>query len=497
MLLASGVECGVETIVPIIIDRDSQNEDLTRTKLLIDDYIAVHKMVEKTKNNKFFKTEIKKLDEKLELVLKGDANEFKDFIGKGPMSKENRALAEMLFSEEALKMNMTVGFQGNPNIGSVVLNQFDENDIFKTFSTDFSDGDKIFIASSIFGGTGASGFPLLLKKLTEKLSDAKKTGLDNWGIINKAPIGAISVLPYFKVGSANDGSLVNSDTFFDKAKAALSYYKTLYKQLDTLYYVADKIPSTYEHHKGGANQRNDAHFIELVAALAILDFVCPENEKENYHKFVDNVGIGKMTRDNTTYREFGFLPDEGKDECTVAGFNNLGDKTKKLLVEPLSRFALFCKYMGYAVAEKNINGQLKKEVVKVKNNVFDRQYDRQPYSRKIGCSAKSFRDKEGIKKLNEVQAKFYEWLLEMDSHRHARKFCPFNLETKNPFDFIRGNVNVISSQKWLDKIRYKNWARVDNELNLQVRHTGTSLTPEERFIELFYRATELLIKFKF
>jgi len=34
MLLAAGVDCGVDTIVPIIVDRDLSNRDLTRTKLL-------------------------------------------------------------------------------------------------------------------------------------------------------------------------------------------------------------------------------------------------------------------------------------------------------------------------------------------------------------------------------------------------------------------------------------------------------------------------------
>ena len=39
MLLAAGVECN-DTIVPIIIDRDLANADLTRTANLIEDYIS-------------------------------------------------------------------------------------------------------------------------------------------------------------------------------------------------------------------------------------------------------------------------------------------------------------------------------------------------------------------------------------------------------------------------------------------------------------------------
>ena len=40
MLLAAGVDCGVDTIVPIIIDRDEANGDYSRTKLLIDKYTS-------------------------------------------------------------------------------------------------------------------------------------------------------------------------------------------------------------------------------------------------------------------------------------------------------------------------------------------------------------------------------------------------------------------------------------------------------------------------
>ena len=43
MLLASGVDCGGHTIVPIIIDPDSSGGDLTRTATLMKNYIEVRK----------------------------------------------------------------------------------------------------------------------------------------------------------------------------------------------------------------------------------------------------------------------------------------------------------------------------------------------------------------------------------------------------------------------------------------------------------------------
>ncbi|MEI6140613.1 MAG: hypothetical protein WCP85_15195 [Mariniphaga sp.] len=469
MLLAAGVDCGVKTIVPIIIDRDTSNQDLTRTELLIKDYIVVNKIAERTKENKFFKTKIELLNNKLLLPLKGDTKTFKDYIGRNEtMNLENQALVDMLFSNETLDMDMTVGFQGNPNIGSVVLNQFDDNDIFKAFSNDFTDEDsKIFIVSSIFGGTGASGFPLLLKELHNKKENAEKLGLSNWSKINKAKIGALSVLPYFNVKCSTDNSLVNSDTFHDKAKAALTYYLTLNKQLDTLYYIGDNTPSTFEHNKGGEAQQNNAHFVELASALAILDFVNPEKENENYHSVSDEPT--KVCRNKTTYGEFGI--NFGQDgSCNIIDFSNF-ETTKRQLVEPLSRFLLFRNYMTY---------------------VFDKQYNYQPYGYRIGRPAKSLRNKEVIKKMVEVQAKFYEWLNEMQSDQHNRKFIPFSLSTTNAFDFVLGNTNVIAKPSWSDNIGYKDWARIDNELNRQ--KIKEKFEQEELFLELFYRTTSNLIK---
>jgi hypothetical protein len=477
MLLAAGVECGVDTIVPIIIDRDESNRDFTRTKLLIEDYVAVNKIAETKGKNKFFKTKIELLNNELTLRLKDNTQKFDEFIGKNSMSKENHALVEMLFSEDTLKMDMSAGFQGNPNIGSVVLNQFDESEIFKSFASDFQEDDKIFIISSIFGGTGASGFPLLRKVLaTINQKDSQGVVLPKWGLVNKAPIGAISVLPYFQVKHSADESLVDSDTFTDKAKAALSYYKQEDKKIDTLYYIADKRASTYEHNKGGDAQRNNAHFVELAAALSILNFVNPKYAPINLHRDSE----GKI--ESTTYKEFGVVTD-----TSVIDFSTLDDSIKKLLVNPMSRFMLFCKYMGYYNVNEHVeNNSEIYECSKVADNPFDKERKFQPYAYKN--FDKYFRGNSVIKRVESVQSQFCIWLYEME--KQNRQFSPFNLKTKDPFDFVK-NVNIKTETG-----RFKNWVKMDNELNRFVSQIDLVLEPERRFLELFYLATESLLNFK-
>ncbi|HOL87065.1 MAG TPA: hypothetical protein PLK32_06900 [Defluviitoga tunisiensis] len=476
MLLSAGVDCGVDTIVPIIIDRDISNKDLSRTKLLIEDYVAVNKLNRANDTNKFFKTKISLLSGGLYLQLRDNAQKFADFIGKSTMNDENKALVEMLFSNKTLDLDMTEGFQGNPNIGSVVLNQFDESDVFVKFANDFKDGDKIFIISSIFGGTGASGFPLLRRILkTPNVKDGKGNTLPNWGLINDAPIGALSVLPYFIVGQANEESLVNSDTFIDKARAALSYYKTEDKKIDTLYYIADRHTTTYEHHRGGESQRNDAHFIELAGALAILDFVNPLKSEINFNR--ENNII-----QHTTYKEFAII--KGGREII---FDQLADETKKLIINPLTRFLLFAKYMGYSVIEKDIDGNRKKVVERIDSfDIFKKEQKYQPYAKKF---TGEFRQLDSIKKLESVQKKFVEWLLEMENQEHS--FKPFNLMSPNCNDFIKGDLSILKFKDF----PYKNWARVDNELNRHIGKIDKSLNNEECFLELFYIALEKLVNY--
>lgn len=281
MLLSSGVECGVDTIVPIIIDRDKGNGDYSRTDALIRTYISVNDIAPKNDpdsgiKNRFFNTNMKLLGNELLLKLDDETKKFEEFIGLSTQTKENSALSNMLFSKNTLSMDTEYGFKGNPNIGSVVLNQFDDKNIFKAFASDFQDGDKIFIVSSIFGGTGASGFPLLRKMLqTPNLKDAKGEELPNWGLINNAPIGAISVLPYFNVDKKDN---IDSDTFNDKTRAALSYYENEDGKLDTLYYIADTNRKAYKYAEGGEGQKNDAHFVEFAAAMSVLDFVSPDKK---------------------------------------------------------------------------------------------------------------------------------------------------------------------------------------------------------------------------
>lgn len=270
MMLSCGMKLEMQKIVPIIIDPDMANADLTRTVKLGRLYNEIRKNISGGSQGGFFAPEIVKQDSGniLDILNTSDIT-FSRFMGVSSMSRESQALVKMLFSQKNLGSSMKVGFKGNPNIGSVVLNQITDSRQFADFANTFEEGDKIFIISSIFGGTGASGFPLLLKTL--------RTGntFPNWSLINKAEIGAVSVLPYFRVRSSEE-SEIDSSTFVSKAMAALAYYEeNIYNAhlINALYFIGDDLANIYENNEGGVAQQNEAHIIEFLSATAFVDFV--------------------------------------------------------------------------------------------------------------------------------------------------------------------------------------------------------------------------------
>lgn len=78
MLLAAGVSIDkdgnnpITEVIPVIIDPDRQNGDLTRTVSLMNDYKNIHKNLKFTKEskNRFFKTEISSVLQNFTLLIK-------------------------------------------------------------------------------------------------------------------------------------------------------------------------------------------------------------------------------------------------------------------------------------------------------------------------------------------------------------------------------------------------------------------------------------------
>lgn len=440
MLMAAGVKFGADEIVPIIIDPDASNGDLTRAVELMNDYSAIRNELQFSNDNKsrFFKTEIERILPNYTLRINDTADRlFKQFIEYPSMSKANKALTKMLFSDNNLDSSMEVGFKGNPNIGSVVLNQISSSKDFNNFANAFSDGDRIFIVSSIFGGTGASGFPLLLKTL--------RTGQDfpNHEIINKCVIGAVTILPYFKV-QQDEKSEIDSSTFISKTKSALAYYEQNIirnNSIDALYYLADDVAKTYENHEGGSFQKNDAHLIEFLGATAIVNFANSEF-------------------DSTSNMELGI-----KDGVGVVSFDSFYRQMREMLYFPMVQFTLMVNALTYKL------DKYKSETFAPNKGNFKNLYDGMFFN-----------------ELTSFFAKYKEWLKEMKDNK--RSLDLFNIDCGNkPFNLVTG----VKAKKILS--RYSDYTLFTDRLNFAVRKCK-SHSKNDKFLEMFHLATERLVKEK-
>ena len=231
MLLAAGMDAKGYTIVPVLIDPHMDLEEKRNLQTLIGEYETVYNNVILSDGKRlnpihgFFGTDIADLAK-----LNGQQNDisepivekrsFGQYLNVGNLNSKdvNEYLVQTMFSQANLDNDLSVGFKGSPNVGTVVLGEMIKGaDWFQAFCNACQRGDRIFIISSIFGGTGASGYPLLEKKVRNSTDHPN---------VKDAIMGAVSVLPYF---SLEDPSTTDSDidsaNFLTKTKSALAYYE--------------------------------------------------------------------------------------------------------------------------------------------------------------------------------------------------------------------------------------------------------------------------------
>ena len=365
-------------IVPVIIDPHKANEDLKRTEALLNDYRDIRRKLYGNEPNAdgFFANRIVTLREIMSntsvtlndtFIFNLGAVEnakFREFIGYDTMNEANQALTSLLFANYQLENKMNIGFVGSPNIGSVALNEIKDSNEFKAFSNIFRQGDRIFFISSIFGGTGAAGFPIMVKNIRQA---ANLEGIENRDALSRAPIGGLTVLPYFTLeGNKHDQRIATSD-FIVKTQSALYYYKNTLtgandSNVNSIYYLGDQVRSKpYLYDPGEHGQRNNAHLIELIGALAPLDFAgVPES------KLSDPDGYPLPT---TAY-EYALA----KDDLSL-NFLSLGHRTRQLIYEPMSKFHLL--FLFLTTGFKDVIGQgFTEDVPKIKSDFLVSQFYR-------------------------------------------------------------------------------------------------------------------------
>lgn len=262
----------------VFVDADVSCGNLSRTRQTADLY-------EKARQLKFgaqgiFKNKIEQMglwspvEENCRTL--DDVFKHNSLINKSE-TKSLGLLYESLFTKQERETSLDKGFRGHPAIGAAVMNEKmnPKEDVWKTLLPQINaDKDaKIFLFASVFGGTGAAGFPTIARLLRDALH---KDGDGNC----VAHIGGALVLPYFQFPPADDQSQkemqAKVEEFMLNTKSALDYYNKnniLGPVFTSIYLVGDNdLAEVHKFSLGSKDQENEANIIEIYAALAAFDF---------------------------------------------------------------------------------------------------------------------------------------------------------------------------------------------------------------------------------
>lgn len=424
MMLASGFN-GVDSsleIVPIILDHDKGNGDLDRAIRALDSYYSINKSMypdagQNVYSNSFFVPKVTPLSQvgvggnngktkwhvQFGEVSKHEKMKYSDYIGLPSIAANadlgpTASLIECLYDSSRsdsptaeLNLELDKGFKGNPNIGTVVFNELKNDNSFKRFLNNCNptQGDRVFIVGSIFGGTGSSGVPVIVDEIRDSTI----------GIVKQVPIGVALVLPYFKLQPKvedEDTGAIDCSLFNAKTKAALSAYdiggkESFNSRVNYLYYIGDNYTDAYEYHEGNNKQKNPAHVVEWVAATAIIDFI------QSGDQFP------------TTPKEYGVLSDGNEKAIDLP---EITQTAKNRYVDDLTAFVIAMRYYLEAVC-----GTRKR--VKNSTSFFNTFNLRSNLSSGVYDQVKQF--------VTNNTWGFYKWLNELSSHEHAMK--PYVIES--------------------------------------------------------------------
>lgn len=464
MLFAAGCRLpnGFDTVVPVIIDPDIANGDLDRTKDILRLYQEIRLKIHHPDD--FFSQKVLSLPNIAEpgtidpgffqFQLTGThQSKFGDYLDYNNLAMGDKLFLKLLYSEKNLKDNLDVGFKGNPHMGSMVLNQFTSCKDFQDFGSAFNPGDAVFIINSIFGGTGAAGFPLLIKNLR-----SLNTNIANIALIVKSPVGGITYLPYFNVNH-DENSSIDSDTFLEKSKIAIDYYnRTIIGQPNTvnaLYFTGNIDSDFYPNNEGKGAQRNKAHFLELAGAFSIFDFC--RNIKKYQPDDSGNFPVAEI-------KEFGI-----ENNTDVIKLSDLNNNEKTLVRGSLTRYKLFVNYL---------------------DSGLDRALGVSAWTRKSNLDNRFFHSDFYEKVVVSFNRHFSQWLDEMASNKPA--FAPFkSTAAANALEFVDEQGRQPKGYWYL--INGKSFKALDIENCKQINKVDAE-NDVTRFIKLFGKSTGIVLE---
>jgi len=266
------------------------------------------------------------------------------------------------------------------------------------------------------------------------------------------------VLPYFNIEHSED-SRINKADFVVKTQSALFYYKDTMTgandaNVNTIFYVGDQeVSKPYTYDPGEHGQRNRAHLVELVGALAPLKFA--------------GLPLQRLSDPNgyplpTTAYEFAL----DKDERDV-NFLTLRAATRRLVYDPLVRFHLLFLYLRTGFREQVGQGYTE-DAPKIKSDFLNSQFYRTL--------------------TDDFMRAYVDWLVEMhDNNRSVSLFCLGETDMNRAITAVATRKGLFG-RKSVDNNVFK--AEM-NRLSRDARYSEH--TVEFKLLDLFNRAATTII----
>lgn len=294
----------------LTIDTDSNNGNKERSEQVIDLYTKIkssgNNKEGRVSQNSFFSAKINlfKYAPDYSQDSKNTFSKISDTFNELKKS-DNKLLTDLFLDPStAQQFNLSHGYRAQTHLGSYLMyhsivdaarvlkkdNKLGKNlkelEQFMEKLSQVGEKARVFIFGSIFGGTGASGIPVLPKafeKFTEIWSEGKSTiNLSN------TKFGATLLTEYFKFNQPTTNTIedekviADSNLFPLNSQAALQFYQgdpTVHTTYKILYQIGwpfnmNGLGDSERGNiiTGGAAQKNPAHIVELLAAGAAFDF---------------------------------------------------------------------------------------------------------------------------------------------------------------------------------------------------------------------------------
>lgn len=248
---------------------------------------------------------------------------------------EEASLADLVLTDDVERFNLRHGYRAQTHLGSMMMYHSIVEAARSTMASGLKDflqelikattssTPRVFILGSVFGGTGASSIPIIPEALS-KAAEIMSNGAAN--VLRGTYFASTLLTAYFSFKAPSAAELrkqrviATSDKFALNSQVAMMFYDddTTVRQTYQRFYMlgtdtqawnpmARDAAGTSETITGGSGQKNDSHYIELLAASAALDFFnAPETMLESAKKNGSPEYVYRSTADSGAleFRDF-------------------------------------------------------------------------------------------------------------------------------------------------------------------------------------------------